>query len=396
MKISFVSANEFDFTPLTPFESPLGGMHSALCYLALHLARRGHDVKLINRTTRPGIYGGVECLTLETGLRPEYLQTSDVMVSISSIGQALRRRGVERPMILWTGHDIDQAAVRNLGDGNDRFAWDKFILVSHWQSERYSSKFAISEDDIIVLPNAIAPAFETRSRTRPLFFEDGRPPVLMYSSAPFRGLAILADAFPKIREQIPGTTAHIYSSMDIYQSSSSQELSLLYNRCRQTEGMKYCGSISQSELGQSILETDIFSYPSTFAETSCISLMEAMASECLVITREFGALSETASGFGHFLNASTQAPATLFADDYAKFCVDIIKDAYDNRSKYCDQLRAAKTFVRARYVWSVVAARWEAALEAVSRSTPRSLPSRNASCPCGSGKRFKHCCGSLA
>jgi glycosyltransferase involved in cell wall biosynthesis len=395
MRLVFISNNELDFTPLTPLQRPLGGMHSALCYLVLQLGRRGHDVTLVCRTTTPGTYDGVKCVTIETGSRREYMQAADVIISISSIGQALRRSGVERPILLWTGHDVDQAAVRNLSDGNERFAWDKFILVSHWQAERYSNEFGISKDKIIVLPNAIAPAFETGSRTRPLFFEDGRAPVLMYSSAPFRGLAILADAFPKIREQIPGTTAHIYSSMDIYQTKSSRELSLLYDRCRQTDGMKYFGSINQSELSQSILETDIFSYPSTFAETSCISLMEAMASECLVITREFGALSETASRFGHFLGA-TPVSATQLADDYAKFCVDIIRDAYDNRSRYCDELSAAKTFVRETYVWSAVAARWEAVLEAVSRTTPRSLPSRNALCPCGSGKRFKHCCGALA
>ena len=61
MKIAFFDPIGWDYTPITPFERPLGGSQSAAVYLARELAARGHGVTLFNGTSRPGIYLGVDC-----------------------------------------------------------------------------------------------------------------------------------------------------------------------------------------------------------------------------------------------------------------------------------------------------------------------------------------------
>ena len=52
MRIAFVDLAAWDYTVDAPASVPLGGSQSALCYLAKELARLGHQVSLVNRTTR--------------------------------------------------------------------------------------------------------------------------------------------------------------------------------------------------------------------------------------------------------------------------------------------------------------------------------------------------------
>ena len=49
-------------------------------------------------------------------------------------------------------------------------------------------------------------------------------------------------------------------------------------------------------------EVHIFSYPSIWIETSCISAIEAMAAGCEVVTTDLGALKETCLPFAKFVN----------------------------------------------------------------------------------------------
>src|SRR6202012_4541483 len=99
--------------------------------------------------------------------------------------------GVTRPLVLWTGHDVDQKAVEPLRSGIERYSWDRIVLMTEWQAARYRAAFKIKPEHISLLQYAVAPAFERTQRRKKYFFEEGRPPVLFYSSTPFRGLDVL-------------------------------------------------------------------------------------------------------------------------------------------------------------------------------------------------------------
>src|ERR1043166_972669 len=64
MRIAFIDLDVLDYTTDTPYRQPMGGSHSAVCYLAEALARKGHQVALLNRTKNPGAYRGVQVVAL--------------------------------------------------------------------------------------------------------------------------------------------------------------------------------------------------------------------------------------------------------------------------------------------------------------------------------------------
>ena len=64
VRIAFVDFIEWDYTPQTPRERPLGGTQSGLCYLAECLAKENHDVFLLNNTQKLERVRGVQCIPL--------------------------------------------------------------------------------------------------------------------------------------------------------------------------------------------------------------------------------------------------------------------------------------------------------------------------------------------
>lgn len=61
--------------------------------------------------------------------------------------------------------------------------------------------------------------------------------------------------------------------------------------------IKYHGTASNSIVREAFKRSHIYAYPSSYLETSCISLIEGMASGCLCIHPDIGALKETSAGY---------------------------------------------------------------------------------------------------
>src|SRR5579862_1882290 len=102
MKIAFIDLINWDYTPLTPLEQPLGGSQSAGIYLARELAARGHAVTLFNNTTHPGHYDGIDCPGMMGGIAANRINGFDAAVVMNSAsGQRFRAAGVTVPMALW-------------------------------------------------------------------------------------------------------------------------------------------------------------------------------------------------------------------------------------------------------------------------------------------------------
>lgn len=368
MKLAFLDPVGWDYTPFSPLEKPMGGSQSALCYLTPELAALGHEVTLLNNVSRPGLYAGVHCPGHAQPLNADYLNQFDAVVGINSaMGARLRQRGVTTRLILWSQQATDQKDMQELQQPEERQAWSAFFLVSDWQALRYATDFGVPQDRIAVLRNAAAPVFQTLERPAEPFFRTGKPPVLVYTSTPFRGLMLLLLCFPSIRAAIPGCRLRVFSSMGVYQLAPDQEqlYPLLYALARDLPGVEYEGSVSQTALAAALAEADFLAYPNVFPETSCIAVMEAMAAGCLVCTSAVGALPETTAGFGFLMDLPSDV--LMMAETFANLLVGVYREACAQPDRYDDAITRQRAHVRTQYNWAQRAREWSAVLPHVAR-----------------------------
>ncbi|MEI9897798.1 MAG: glycosyltransferase family 4 protein [Chthoniobacter sp.] len=363
MRIAFGDFSGWDFHVRSVETMPLGGSQSAACYLAQALAV-DHDVFFLSRTTTPGQHANVTCLSWsQTAVESLAALRLDVFVGVSEAGHGRLLRealGPETRLVLWTQHRIDQPAVQPLAEPVERASYDGFALVSEWQCEEFRLGFGLAPARTQVLGNGVAPAFaDLFPDGQPILPQKARPPVLAYTSTPFRGLHLLVEAFPAIRAQIPEARLRIFSSMAVYQMSPAEDqaqFGALYQRCRQTPGIEYVGSLPQPALAREMRGVSVLAYPNTFPETFCIAALEAMAGGCRVVTSAQGALPETTAGFAELIPVGRgRVPdARVFVER----TVGAVREMESGDPVVEEALRRQVQYVRQNATWAIRAGQW--------------------------------------
>ena len=366
MKVLIIDLMGLAYDTTTPFKSPMGGTQSAVSYLSKELAELGNQVMVINGVPEPRETDGVQftCLPCPT----DVLNSYDVIILVAAaIGQTFRQLGVTRPIILWCHHAPDQSAVQALTSPEERACFQGYAMVSHWQAMGYISAFGLPAQDVRILRNAASPMVQAVTPKGP-WYDRGTPPTLAYTSTPFRGLDLLLMAFPMIRSKVPDVRLRVYSSMGIYgQTSEEDQFTALYELARVLPGVEYVGPLPQAQLAEALSEVDFLAYPSTFAETSCIAVIEAMSVGAHVISTGLGALPETTAGYATFVDQNLPHPI-MFASRYASAVADAILNVNqdEDRVKRANQVQTCREV----YSWSERAKVWNGWLEEVLRANP--------------------------
>ncbi|AIQ97728.1 glycosyltransferase family 4 protein [Prochlorococcus sp. MIT 0801] len=329
MKIVFFDPVHWDYSPVTPYQKPLGGTQSAVCYLSTALSELGHQVYLINNISNSKEINGVNCLNVRSNdeYLKEIINSSDIciVIALPSLVNGLKSLFTGKvKFFLWCQHSYNQPVLESLYSSEVKKSWDGYIFVSNWQRDKFCSVFALEKNKTFILRNAISPLIynlfdkkESISKSKKL--ED----TIFYSSTPFRGLDILIDVFPSIKKKLPKVKLKVFSCLKTYQIDKDNDNYLyLYKQCEAMNGVEYIGSLSQSELAPHLKKASILAYPNSFEETSCISVMEALASGCAVVTSELGALPETSSGFASLVKGKPGS------DQYKKNFIDEIDKTY--------------------------------------------------------------------
>lgn len=362
MRIAFVDYTPWNYTPDTAYTTPLGGSQSAICYLSEQLALQGHDVRLFGGATQVAVSRGVTVAPLAKVAAGAWKELDVVVVqNWAKLGAELKP--VLRPdakLVLWTQHAHDQPAMRALHNPAFRDVHDAFIFVSDWQRSQYLQTFGVDPRRAIVLRNAVSPAFERQfAPDESILAAKSQPPVLAYTSTPFRGLDVLLDVFPQVRAAAPGVTLRVYSSMQVYQvlpERDAEKYGELYDRCRSTPGVEYVGSIPQPELAKELRCVSLLAYPNHFAETSCIAVMEALASGCRVVTSRLGALPETTAGFGELIEGTTDSKT--YRRQFAEAVVLTLRQLQGNADSADTLLRRQVQHISQQCTWKNRASEW--------------------------------------
>ena len=191
--------------------------------------------------------------------------------------------------IFWA-HDLpgDPASehLRNGGWKN----YHRLVFVSNWQMQGYIQRYDIPWSKCIVLQNAIVPIEEHQKPTDKIR--------LAYWSTPHRGLNILVPVFQKLCEKYDNIELDVYSSFKLYGwDKRDEQYQPLFDQCLDDPKINYHGTVSNDVLRENLKNTHIMAYPSTWLETSCICLMEAMSAGLLCVHPNYGALPETAANW---------------------------------------------------------------------------------------------------
>lgn len=258
-----------------------------------------------------------------------------------------------KPTIYWNQLSYDQEAIKFLNDPEWIDKIDRFVFVSHWQSERFRQMFNI-------------PGYKTHVFKNACINVDLRKPgkrdkvKLCYTSTPWRGLHILLKAWEILQPK--DCELHIFSSCQIYGkdfAKSDSQYQELYDKCNELPGVVYRGSIANKELRKELPEFDILAYPNTFEETSCIAVIEALCAGLRVVTSNLGALPETTEGWARMYPYLTNPD--LHAQTFAKILSEEIELMRENKLE--EHLNNQVTIYNQRWSWDYRIKEWETYLD---------------------------------
>ena len=251
--------------------------------------------------------------------------------------------------ILWMHHFVNQEESKNLGskDFVDKLDW--IVFNSNWNFEKYVYQFKIPEGKSVVIRNAIEKVDFVKKPKDKIS--------LIYHTTPWRGLIHLLKIFKKLNLQ--NVELNICSSTIIYgkkfDSTLGKSYENIFNECKNTKNVNYFGFLDNKKVIELLKKMHIFAHPSIWPETSCISAIESMAAGCEVVTTNLGALYETCSPFGTFVNFDRNFEN--LERRYSKVLLNSIKNYWSDENQR--KLELQSETINATYSWDVRAKEWK-------------------------------------
>jgi len=257
-------------------------------------------------------------------------------------------------MIYWNQLSYDQEAVSFLSYPENISKIERFVFVSNWQCEQFRKIYKIPGEKSLVIKNACIGVPEWIPRNGKI--------KLCYMSTPWRGLDVLLRAWEILNLNPQECELHIFSSCKIYgpeYSSEDQKYQYLYDWCGRLPGAVYRGSVPNDLLRSELSRFDIFAYPCTFEETSCISIIDALSAGLRSVCSSIGALPETSEGWARIY------PYVEDRDSHATHFAKILKEEIENiRSSESDSMLSKQASEYAnRWTWNKRIDEWNSMFE---------------------------------
>lgn len=300
--------------------------------------------------------GGTEIMMrgLEERLSADLLQ--QVQIIPSRLREPLDPTKIR---ILWCHDTEEDPEVAHLKDGG----WGKFhriVFVSNDQMHGYIRKFDIPWSRCVVMPNAIVPIPWVRKPEGPIR--------LIYTSTPHRGLNVLVASFTELAKRHDDVILDVYSSFGLYGWKDRDEpYREMFDYCENHPRINYSGAVPNDEIREALQRSHVFAYPSTWVETSCLCLMEAMSADLICVHSNLGALYETAA------NWTVMYPYHENQDVHAGIFLNALEVAVEAARKLRDEPSSQKNYADLFYSWEARAAQWQAFLTSLL-GEPRSIP----------------------
>lgn len=230
--------------------------------------------------------GGTELIMQELANRIEVPLLQEFQIVAS------RKRELQDDKIrIFYCHDLPgDPESEFLKDRNNHDLFHRYAFVSNWQMQQYIQYYSLPWSKCIVLRNAIEP-IEEHEKPDP---KDGLR--FIYTPTPHRGLNILVPVFQELTKDYKNIHLDVFSSFKLYGwEERDKPYQELFDQISNNKYMTYHGTQSNEKVREAIKQSHSFVYPSTWPETSCICLLEAMSGGLLSIHSNYAALPETSA-----------------------------------------------------------------------------------------------------
>lgn len=179
-----------------------------------------------------------------------------------------------------------------------------------------------------------------------------------YFSSYDRGLECLLDMWPKIKEKVPEATLDIYygwNQFDKFHAKDPQKMKWKWQMIRKMnqDGVKEHGRVNHTDLAKAMKEIQIWAYPTSFQEISCITAMKVLASGMIPVTTGKAALLETQGGFGYIVKSDDIYGNKSKQEEFVNAIIQAFHEEYNSKPQ--------QEWVE-RYQWSKIAKQWDKAL----------------------------------
>jgi UDP-glucose:(glucosyl)LPS alpha-1,2-glucosyltransferase len=318
------------------------------------------DGKFIRNETNQNSFGGTERMTSELAERinPQLLNEFQIVSS------RVRDLQEDKIRIFWA-HDLPGDPESDfLKDKTQQANFHKFVFVSNWQMQGYMQTYGIPWSKCTVLRNAIVP-IEKHNKPN---VKDGLR--FIYTSTPHRGLAILVPVFEALAKKYDNIHLDVYSSFKIYGwEQRDEQFRELFDRVDLNPNMTHHGSRPNSEVREALKNSHVFAYPSIWAETSCLSLIEAMSAGLHCVHSNYAALPETSA------NWTTMYQLHEDPNKHAGAFYHILESVINNYEEKSEMRESTQSYTNIMYGWDWRIVEWEAFLNSLLINiTDRSLP----------------------
>jgi len=315
--------------------------------------------------------GGTELMKfrLEETLEPDLLDKFQIFVS--RVHEELSENHVR---VLWLQDLAGDPESEHLKNGG----WNKFhrlVFSSHWQMRGYIERYNIPWSKCAVIRNGIMPIDFTEKK------RDGKIK-LVYTPTPHRGLNILYSVFDKLSQEMNDIELDVFSSFKLYGwDDRDKPFQELFKRLEDHPKINYHGTVPNEELRNHLVNAHIFAYPSTWQETSCLCLMEAMSAGLFCVHSNFGALPETAANWTYMYQMQDElnVHASIFYS-VLKSAIEDVRTMDD--ASYNSKIRTQKAYTDVFYNWELLKMQWESLL--------LSLKDESTAIPKTSGQLFEY------
>lgn len=350
------------YPPDAPYQGPVGGTQSAVCYLTEQLALRGHGVALYNHIEQPATAHGITAkhwsALMEGGDMALYdaivvvgRWTADIIAGIKQAGKPvwgwMQEATWQTPWIAPSPH------------------FSSVVFISEWQ--RKVNKPALPASiDTPILRNAMSPRFAALGADPAALLAKKAegPPTAVYVGDTPRGLMNLLGVWPTIHAACPDARLEIYCNPT--RKNEAEDDKLFADEIRAMPGVAHVGGVPQPVLAERLARARYLLAPNPYPETSCIALIEAIAAglDCVVAAR--AALPETAGGHCRLIECEDaenpyqrSVPVDMAA--FTETAIAMMRAPQDDPATKA-RLLAQIESQHNTYTWAKRAEEWEACL----------------------------------